>query len=333
MMFEFAAALVEGGGYPMIGDADDGMVLDLGTGGVDLRGMLAAGARLFDRADFARLSDGHTEWATWLTGVAEVAPNDALPAPRALLSRGFPATGYYLLQSGTAGAADAISVVMDCAELGFGALAAHGHADALSIVLRVAGEDVLVDPGTYDYFTYPAWRAYYRSTPAHNTVTIDGVDQSMISGPFMWATRARTTCVEWSPSAGGGAIVGEHDGYTRLADPVVHRRRVELDGVTRRITLTDELGAAGEHDITIWFHFGEKCKVHVEGQAVRVAIAGHHVVMRLDSRLEVVALPGRDAVGPGWVSRGYHVRAAAPAVAARVRTRGRVTLATVIDVA
>ena len=102
--------------------------------------------------------------------------------------------------------------------------------------------------------------------------------------------------------------------------------------MTRRITLTDDIVGASEHDITIWFHFGEKCRVYVDGHHVQVAIADRQVVMRLDSRLEVIAPPRRDAVGPGWVSRGYHAKTAAPVVAARMRTRGRITLTTGIEV-
>lgn len=55
-------------------------------------------------------------------------------------------------------------MVFDCGLLGMEPLAGHGHADALSFALRAFGSDVLVDPGTYDYFSYPTWREYFRST-------------------------------------------------------------------------------------------------------------------------------------------------------------------------
>ena len=108
-------------------------------------------------------------------------------------------------------------MVFDCGELGFGSLAAHGHADALSVTVRAGGVDVLVDPGTYDYFTFPDWRRYFRSTRAHNTLGIDGVDQSAQLGLVSVGPPGRR------PAASTGVRVreadplpGEHDGYRVL---------------------------------------------------------------------------------------------------------------------
>ena len=42
---------------------------------------------------------------------------------------------------------------------GYLSIAAHAHADALAIEVRVGGVDVLADPGTYCYGADPAWRA------------------------------------------------------------------------------------------------------------------------------------------------------------------------------
>jgi hypothetical protein len=331
-MFDFVAALLEGGPLPMIGDADDGFVLDLGVRGPDAHGMLAAGAALFDRADFGRAAAGEHEWAHWLLGPSSVDTLARLPTttPIQLTSRAFPDTGYYLLQAGSAGLDDSVSLVMDCAELGFGALAAHGHADALSIVLRLAGEDVLVDPGTYDYFTYPAWRRYYRSTPAHNTVTVDGQDQSVIAGPFMWSTRANVHGVSWSPSPKGGVVSAEHDGYTRLPDPVRHRRRVELDSEARTVTIRDDILAVGVHEIAIGFHFGERSVLRLDSPHVHVVRGRARMTLTAPAGFSVRAWPSGEGPSPGWVSRGYHSRAAAPALDLRGRTNGTTSFETII---
>ena len=61
---------------------------------------------------------------------------------------------------------------------GYLSIAAHAHADALSVEVRYAGVDILADPGTYCYHGEPAWRSYFRSTIAHNTVELGGQSQS-----------------------------------------------------------------------------------------------------------------------------------------------------------
>ncbi len=66
------------------------------------------------------------------------------------------------------------------------------------------------------------------STLAHNTVGIDGQDQSLQAGNFMWTDHARARCIEFDVGAGRQHFVGEHDGYGRLEDPVVHRREIML---------------------------------------------------------------------------------------------------------
>jgi hypothetical protein len=219
-MFDFTAALLEGGGpCPSFCDSDDGYVLDLESGEDRARSMMGVGAVLFGRDDFASLADGCEQRAFWLLGGRAAAglagARDSANA-EPLRSRALADSGYYLLQCGTLGGADRVSVAVDCGPLGFGAIAAHGHADALSFTLRIGGTDVLVDPGTYDYFTNLAWRNYFRSTRAHNTIVVDGMDQSEMTGPFMWGRRADARCLAWAPSERGGSIRGSHDGYARL---------------------------------------------------------------------------------------------------------------------
>ena len=76
---------------------------------------------------------------------------------------------------------------------GFLSIAAHAHADALSIELRCGGVEVLVDPGTYTYQGEAAWRSYFRSTIGHNCLELAGQDQSVSGGPFMWIKWAKAT--------------------------------------------------------------------------------------------------------------------------------------------
>lgn len=330
-MLEFVAALTEGGdALPMFGDSDDGYVFDVGTGPCDAWDCLALGAALFARPDFKRLAQGRAEPVAWLLGPAGLACLDGLaPGPeRPLAARAFPDSGYYLLQCGSQGRADRISVLFDCGELGFGAIAAHGHADALSFSVRAYGRDLLVDPGTYDYFSFPAWREYFRSTRAHNALVIDGADQSTMLGPFLWGRRARARCVAWRPAAAAGAplaVSGEHDGYLRLADPARHRRTLELYPESRTLVILDELDAKGGHDVALYFHLAERCLLDgAAGNVFELLLGGSRVTLRIDARLTVERLFGSEAPIGGWVSRGYHRKLPSTTLVARGRSEGSV---------
>jgi hypothetical protein len=314
-MFEFLSELVEGGGsVPAFGDGDDGYVLDLGVGLGGYQDWLAAAAVAFGRGDFAVAAGGFSETAWWLFGQSGRETFEALatqPRARTLVSRGFPETGLYLLQAGTPGQSDRISVTFDCGRQGLEPLVAHGHADALSLTLRAYGKDVLVDPGTYDYFSYPKWRQYFRSTRAHNTVEIDRQDQSEILGLFLWGRRANARCLTWEPNDQGGTVVGEHDGYARLKGPVIHRRMVELNGRQRTVTVRDDLQARGRHEVSVYLHLAEHCRVSQVGPSrFMVDVGPGCVTIQFDTRLSVQALTGSEDPIGGWVSRGYHQKTA-----------------------
>ena len=136
---------------------------------------------------------------------------------------------------------------------GFLSIAAHAHADALSVEVRHGGVDILADPGTYCYHGEPEWRSYFRSTIGHNTVEIGGRDQSAQSGAFMWARQAQTH--ELPVSDQETDWVAEHDGYAVLSPPARHRRTVKLDRTARSIEIIDLIDG-GTHNVRMPFHLG-----------------------------------------------------------------------------
>ena len=81
---------------------------------------------------------------------------------------------------------------------GFLSIAAHAHADALAIELRVNDTEVLADPGTYCYHGEREWRDYFRSTIGHNTLELLSQDQSVSGGPFLWTSHAQSKLIEVS---------------------------------------------------------------------------------------------------------------------------------------
>ena len=334
-MFEFAAAMIEAGPESgcNFGDGDDGYVLDLGGDRGDARPWLAVGAVLFDQPRLAAVAGEFSAAGAWLLGSAGRAKFESIAASRrcdTLCSQAFPDSGYYLLQHGSAGPGDGASVLFDCGPLGLGQLAAHGHADALSFTLRVGGREILVDPGTFDYFSYPEWRNYFRSTAAHNAVVIDEQNQSQMLGRFQWGRRAAAKCIEWQPTPQGGRVVGEHDGYRALRDPAVHRRTVELDGGAGRLLIRDEIIAKGRHEVAACFHFAESCRViAVSANTYQIDVDGAGaapMLFTVPAQLTVSVLRGSDDPPGGWVSRGYHQKRPATTLVCRGQSQGNARL-------
>ena len=150
---------------------------------------------------------------------------------------------------------------------GFLSIAAHAHADALSVEVRHDGIDILADPGTYCYSSDPLFRRYFRSTIGHNTLEVSGRDQSASGGPTMWVRHAesRLTSLESSADGGERRWVAEHDGYRTLDPPVTHRRTVEFRGKQRLIEITDEIDGAGQVPVRLAFHLGPAVEASLDG--------------------------------------------------------------------
>ena len=147
---------------------------------------------------------------------------------------------------------------------GYLSIAAHAHADALSVELRYGGVDILADPGTYCYHGEPAWRSYFRSTIAHNTIELGGQDQSGDGGPFLWLRHANGREIEVADTGEVASWTAEHDGYLSLQPPVHHRRSVRLDRASRSVEIIDEIDGGG-HDVRLAFHLGPDVQAELTG--------------------------------------------------------------------
>ncbi len=136
----------------------------------------------------------------------------------------FAAGGYSIVRESVDGRR--LLLVFDHGPLGYLAIAAHGHADALGVWLHVDGQPVLVDAGTFLYHSGGRWRDHFRGTAAHNTLLVGGADSSRISGPFNWSRKARAALLTSDTSPGRWHFEAEHDGYPGVR----HRRRVACEG-------------------------------------------------------------------------------------------------------
>ena len=131
-------------------------------------------------------------------------------------------SGYVRLERGPA------VVLLDVGEIGPDYLLGHAHADTLTFELSIFGERLIVNTGTSTY-SEGQERLQQRSTAAHNTVEIDGQPSSEIWGAFRVARRARIIELEIAEKNESELRVRcAHDGYRRLTNPVIHRRKWRL---------------------------------------------------------------------------------------------------------
>ncbi|MFH8561854.1 alginate lyase family protein [Streptomyces sp. NPDC017988] len=288
---------------PRQGDADDGhgLVLD-GTGTDRWASLLATGDAVFGRLDWwpaVTATDVRTPLLTAL--IRPYAKNGTAPAVTRPPRRPghFTDAGMTILRG-----PGEIWCRCDGGPHGFLSIAAHAHADALSLEVRHDGVDVLAEPGTYCYHGEPAWRRYFRSTLGHNTLQLDGADQSVSGGPFLWTRHARSRVLAAETSGDVARWCAEHDGYR----PSVHRRRVELAAASRELRVVDEVRGPGR-SVRLAFHLGPAITADLAGERAVLTWARdgeeRSAVLDLPEQLRWRAHRGESDPPLGWYSAGF----------------------------
>jgi len=259
-MADSAAALVDARlRPPRQGDSDEGRALLLDAPAANSwPSLLALAQTLVGRLDW---------WPQPPADARSVLVSSLASAPRRVDGRPprrptrFADAGLTLLR--TSGE-DEIWCRCDGGPHGYLSIAAHAHADALSVEVRHAGVDILADPGTYCYHGEPAWRSYFRSTIAHNTAELDGRSQSSEGGPFLWVRHAQAREIEVIDDGDIASWTAEHDGYSSLDPPARHRRSVLLDRASSSIDIVDQI-EGGQHDLRLAFHLGPELAAKLDG--------------------------------------------------------------------
>jgi hypothetical protein len=129
-----------------------------------------------------------------------------------------------------------IYLAIRCGPLGLNG--GHTHNDNLSFELNVQGRDFIIDGGSYLYTPFPNIRNLFRSTKAHNTLILNGLEQNDwadgLVGLFSMRDRAQARILK----LGIQNLKGEHYGFGPI-----HRREFKIDGsslVVEDILETDQ---------------------------------------------------------------------------------------------
>lgn len=223
-----------------------------------------------------------------------------------------PTSGYTVIRAG-----NGIVLTLDHGPTGMAPHCRRGHADALSITLSVAGEQILVDPGTYGPDEAPEWQHYFRGTRAHNTVMIDGQDQAVAETTLFTCHPCTSTLVQASTKDGNPYVEAIHDGYGRLREPVIHRRVVDFCSGSLFL-IKDTFSGTGLHKFEL--------NLHLHPLATLIFKDTHSVIRRGQAEIAIALLGGmkfRTACGEktppfGWYSPGPGTKDQAPVLSCAV---------------
>ena len=268
---------------PALSDSDAGSYLDV----------LELAAVLFARPDFL-----------W---VATQGREGAPPAER---YASFESSGYFIQRSGwgadACNFADERFLVFDCGPLGDGG---HPHYDALSIEIAAGGRPLIVDPGRFTYFEGDLnWRRWFKGTAAHNTVSVDGLDQTPYRCGKPKGEVARAFLLERWTAPNFDLICG------RVESPcydAIHTRFVFFVADEYWV-IVDQLRSQRPHKYDLRFHLAPEAMNHTSVKSCD----GNYTVLTPDVAL-VSTSAAKPVIEPGWFAPKYGEKLSAPVVSIR----------------
>lgn len=189
--------------------------------------------------------------------------------------------------------------------IGVNGVGPHKHNDWLSFELCVDGKPVIVAPGTYCYTGNMEMRRLFRSTGYHNTAVVDREEQVPIHNSMFGLVNphGEVAVLRWETDAAYDLLEAEHTGYTRLAEPVVHRRRFILNKEQEEIKIIDTFSGEGEHVFDSYLHLdtGLECINKEE----RIIINQDDVALL---QIRFFGNTSSVLVINGWISKSYNRR-------------------------
>jgi uncharacterized heparinase superfamily protein len=301
------------GTYPMLNDSVPEYPLDP-------RSVLLTAGLFLERQDMVSAGRGAgPTYAVWLMGESPTIQGGRAERVSTPPVKAYPDAGYVVLSDGKED-----YLCFDAGPMGPDHLQGHGHADALSFVLHGGGGPMIVDPGVFSYHDR-TWRDHFRSTRAHNTVTVDGQDQCVFWGPFRVAYPPKVRLLDWSEDH----VTGEHEGYCRLRRPVIHKRRIERRGAGEWEIL-DHFEGRGDHEFALVLQLAQGATATLDGHG------GADVRWPTGSRLEIKAAlfprGGNTSIEDGWISPGWNLKQKAPRYVLRWRASPPVETRIVLQV-
>lgn len=193
----------------------------------------------------------------------------------------------------------------DAAPLGFLSIAAHGHADALSLIMNINGIQVFIDSGTYNYHVAKEWRSYFVSTMAHNTICIDNQNQARQVGDTMWLDHYKCEVLSVMQTEEFELVKASHNGYKNIK----HIREVCFNRKSDTFIIEDELeiNDGEEHECTILFHLHPDMVItKISSNKVLFAHpSGIKLSLTIEGFDEIKFVKGQENPIIGWYSKSF----------------------------
>lgn len=290
--------------YPNIGDEDGGYSLRIMEKENKALSILSFGAMLFNE-DYLNFKQNYFDLKSYLLFDRKYIAfykKGRHQYDKERRMKLYPEGGYCIFKASDIKAKETL-IIFDFGPIGMKPLSAHGHADLLSVNIIFNNIPFIVDAGTYKYYFSDGWRSYFKSTAAHNTISVNNESMLPSLGNFLWGKHPK---VEYKYDVTSGTYVeAEHDGYLKSYG-VTHRRRLEYR--ENILYIMDFIKSSNNNFIQQFYHLNPDSKVVYEKDRLyRITIRDQSMLMEMDKGLESTLIKGEtNPIKSGWNSSSFY---------------------------
>lgn len=248
-------------------------------------------------------------------------------SPGTLYNRGpsyaLPDAGYYMLRDSYEQSSQNSPLYFSNTQVLFDAGpkgGTHGHYDLLSFDLETPLFNLVADPGPYEYDD-SADRKYVISTPAHNTISIDGLNHEAVEGK----NNPKIVVDDFTTTPTEGRVTAHHHAYEYLDGKPTVGRTIWMDRTMSQpplIIAVDWARSDAPHTFTTSFNFPQTDVTETAPGVVDIKLTRTYRM-----RAQSLLLPGQtDALNATFVSNSPPPDAKTPATRYAVSQTGNMAL-------
>ena len=197
-------------------------------------------------------------------------------------------------------------IIIDKGEISPDHIPAHGHSSIFSYELSIGGKRVIVDSGV-ELYGAGKWRDYYRGTSSHNTLTIDGNNQSDVWSSFRVGCRAKITNSKIMQKEEHSTFIGSHDGYKRMKGNIMHWRSI-TSLHSGAWLVVDFVEGKGIHNLESYIHLHPSVKLKYRDELpayIRMTIGELNYTILVLGDWSVKTVCGESNPLQGWYAEEF----------------------------
>ncbi len=270
-MFDYLLHCVKPDSHlPLIGDVDDGKVLLLTNFKEDkFFDLLNMGAILFRKEELKFITKKISPVSILLFGEKGIKTFDELESIEPTKNfEYFDKSGYFIIRNNWTEKATYLFI-----DFGrFGPLgAAHSHSDITNIIFSHNGKNIIVDSGNYSYNRSWNERKYFRSSKAHNILSINNKNQAQSIGWFSWEKKPKIKRkVNLKNSEIELSCV--HNGYQGflVKRQIITNKNLDELIIKDTVSQSDNIFDENSSEIDLYFHFAKDINLKVEKSSLQI---------------------------------------------------------------